>query len=213
MADEKDGTESVLQDKIDEIKAKEGQDMEMHFDSAEYAPKFQEWIDDYEHDVGLFKDIVADPEAPEELRRLFAGALMYGIRVIDLVPDNYKPIGTIDDTLVLRIMADLSAEWTAELPDPKHMKAVFKLANDAETIKEFLGEESYRDLENYVREQPDKATHGINADSVIKDTAVLRELFKQVDEEMRGFKAVAIDDGAKAERELKSYLHAKLGKK
>jgi uncharacterized membrane protein YkvA (DUF1232 family) len=212
MAEDKDKTESVLQDKIDEVKAKEGQDMEMHFDSATYAPKFQEWIDDYEADIQLFKEIVADETAPPALRRLMAGGLMYVVRVIDLVPDSYRPVGTIDDTLVLRILADLSAEWTAELQNPKHMKAVFKLANDAETIREFLGEDTYRELENYVRGQPDQATHGITGEAAAKDAAVRKELLAQVDEELKSFRPVAIDDGARAERELKSYLHAKLGK-
>ena len=40
------------------------------------------------------------------------------------------------------------------------------------TIREFLGD-GYRDLENYVREQPDKATHGITGESVVKDNSVL----------------------------------------
>ncbi len=212
MAEDKDKTESVLQDKINEVKAKEGQDLEMHFDSATHAPKLQEWIDDYESDIQLFKEIVADETAPSELRRLMAGGLMYVVRVIDLVPDSYRPVGTIDDTLVLRILADLSAEWTAELQNPKHMKAVFKLANDAETIREFLGEDTYRELENYVRGQPDKATHGITGAAAAKDAAVRKELLAQVDEELKSFRPVAIDDGARAERELKSYLHAKLGK-
>lgn len=214
MADkDQDKTESVLAEKIAQVKAQTGQEMDINFEMAEFAPKFQEWIDSYEHDVALFKDIVAAESAPAPLRRLIAGGLMYMVRQIDLIPDYYQPVGTIDDTMVLRVIADLSAEWTAELEDPKHMKALFKLANQNETTKSFLGEDDYRNLENYVREQPNKATHGITGDAAASSAEARKDLFRQVNEELKHFKPVAIEDGPRAERELKSYLHAKLGKK
>ena len=53
---------------------------------------------------------------------------MYIIRQFDLIPDYLKPVGLLDDAIVLRITADLGAEHTAEL-DPKYMKQMFKLAN------------------------------------------------------------------------------------
>ena len=204
----KDETEQVLKDRIEQVKSQVGQDMEIPFEQEKFAPKFQEWIDSYEHDVTTYKEILADENAPEELRRLLAGALMYLVRQIDLVPDYYKPAGTIDDAMVLRVMADLGGEYAAEL-EPKHMKALFKLANDCETIREFLGDQ-YRDLENYVRLQPEKATHGLTGEAVAKEKSQMEELIRQVDEELHHFEAVAIQDGAKVERELHSYLHSKL---
>lgn len=207
----KDDTEAVLQEKIEEVKAKAHHEMEMHFDEANFAPKFQEWIDDYEHNVGLYKEILAHAETPDALRRMIAGSLMYLIRQFDLVPDHLKPLGLIDDAMVMRVTADLAAEHTAEL-DPKFMKAMFKLANDAETVKEFLGD-GYRDLENYVRHQPDQPVHGITGDGVVEHESMLKELLTQVDEEMKNFEAGAIEDGAHVERELLSYIHLKLNKK
>lgn len=212
MSDQgKEDTEAVLKEKMDEVRAQAGQDMDIGIDEALYAPKFQEWIDDYEHDVGLFREILSDESTPAPLRRLIAGGLMYLIRQFDLIPDYLKPVGLLDDSIVLRITADLGAEHTAEL-DPKYMKQMFKLANDAETVKEFLGD-SYRDLENYVRRQPEDAVHGITGDSVVEHASVRKELLTQVDEEMKIFEANAIEDGAKVERELKSYIHAKLDEK
>ena len=204
----KEETEAVLKEKIEQIKSQVGQDMEIKLDDAPFAPKFQEWIDDYEHDVGLFKDILQDETAPPALRRLVAGGLMYLIRTIDLIPDYIKPIGLIDDSIVMRVTADLAAEFTAEL-DPKFMKAMFKLANDAETLREFLGDD-YRNLENYVRLQPEQPAHGITGDSVVEHAEVRKELLVQVEDEMRSFEAKQIEDGAHCERELRSYLHAKL---
>lgn len=213
MADkDKDITEAMLADKIKLVKAQAGQDMDIAVDMAEYAPKFQEWIDSFERDVSLFKEILLSESAPAQLRRLMAGGLMYMIRQIDLVPDYYQPVGTIDDTMVLRVVADLSAEWTAELDEPKHMKALFKLANQNEITKSYLGEETYRNLENYVRGQPEKPTHGITGDSAVSSPQSRRELLSQVDEELKHFKPVAIEDGPRAERELKSYIVAKLSK-
>ncbi len=209
MADQgNEDTEAVLKEKMEQVRAQEGQDMEMRFDEAPFAPKFQEWIDTFERDVALYIDIAKDEASPAPLRRLIAGGLMYIIRQFDLIPDYLKPVGLLDDAIVLRITADLGAEHTAEL-DPKFMKQMFKLANDAELIKEFLGE-GYRDLENYVRRQPDDAVHGITGDSVVEHAAVRDDLLAQVTEELKTFEADAIEDGAKVERQLRSYIHTKL---
>lgn len=209
MADQgNDDTEAVLKEKMEQVRAQEGQDMEMRFDEAPFAPKFQEWIDSFEHDVALYIDIAKDETSPAPLRRLIAGGLMYIIRQFDLIPDYLKPVGLLDDAIVLRITADLGAEHTAEL-DPKFMKQMFKLANDAELVKEFLGE-GYRDLENYVRRQPEDAVHGITGDSVVEHASVRDDLLAQVAEELKTFEADAIEDGAKVERQLKSYIHSKL---
>ncbi len=209
MADQgNEETEAVLKEKMEEVRAQAGQDMEIKIDDAPMAQNFQEWIDSYEHDVGLFQEILEDESTPAPLRRLIAGGLMYIIRQFDLIPDYLKPVGLLDDAIVLRITADLGAEHTAEL-DPKYMKKMFKLANHAESIRNFLGD-GYRDLENYVRRQPEDAVHGITGDSVVEHASVRKELIEQVNEEMKGFEADGIEDGAKVERQLKSYIHTKL---
>lgn len=208
---QKDGTEAVLKDKIAQVKAQVGQDMDIHVDETRFAPKFQAWIDSYERDVILFKDALCDESAPEPLKRLLAGGLMYLIKAIDLIPDSYKPVGIIDDCMVLRVSADLGGEHLGEL-DPKHMKPLFKLANEAETIKQFLGD-SYRDLENYVRLLPDKAVRGFTGAAVATQKSSRDELLRAVDDEMKTFEAKVIEDGARAERELHSYLKAKLSAK
>jgi uncharacterized membrane protein YkvA (DUF1232 family) len=205
---QQDGTEAVLKEKIAQVKAQVGQDMDIRIDEARFAPKFQVWIDSYERDVILFKEALSEESAPEPLRRLLAGGLMYLIKQIDLIPDSYKPVGIIDDCMVLRVIADLGGEHLGEL-DPKHMKALFKLANDAETIRQFLGE-SYRDLENYVRLLPDKPVRGITGAAVASQKSVRDELLKAVAEEMKTFEAKSIEDGPRAERELHSYLKTKL---
>ena len=74
--EEKVDPEATLQEKIDMVKAQEGQDMAFpEFANAEFAPHFQKWIDSFERDVALFRDVLADKEAPEGLRRLVAGGL------------------------------------------------------------------------------------------------------------------------------------------
>jgi uncharacterized membrane protein YkvA (DUF1232 family) len=207
----KDTTEKELQDKINQVKAQEGIDMDIPMEEAKFAPKFQTWIDSYERDVALFREVVASDESPAALRRLLAGGLMYLIKQLDLVPDYYQPVGTIDDTMVLRVVADLSSEHTGEI-DPKFMKALFKLANDAETIRQYLGD-TYRAFENYVKLLPDQPVRGITGEAVANDAAIRKDLFAQVEEEMRAFKPVAIEDAPRAERELKSYLLKKLAPK
>ena len=179
--------------------------------SGKFAALFQKWIDHYEHDIEVFVDVLKGDLTPFPLKKLVATGLSYQIRQVDLVPDYYQPIGLIDDCIVLRVVADLGAEWTAEL-DPDHMKSMFKFANDCDMLKEYLGE-FYRPLENLIRDMGEEEVHRRTPESIVESDEVLKSFLEELEEDVRHFKAVAIEDGPRAERELLSYFKAKLGGK
>jgi uncharacterized membrane protein YkvA (DUF1232 family) len=174
-----------------------------------YAAEFQKWIDSLERDVELFSEVVQSEEAPRGARKVAATGLNYLLKQVDLVPDYYRPIGVIDDCIVLRVLADMGAEHNAEL-EPKHMKAMFRLANECDLLKEFLGD-LYRPLQNAVRHMQEEEVRRRAPAAVLDSERLLEDLLRDVEQEMGSYEAVAIQEPGRAERELLSYLRAKLG--
>lgn len=180
-------------------------------EDGKVAQAFQKWIDQYARDVELFIDVLQSPLTPPPLKRLVAAGLNYQLRQVDLVPDYYKPIGLIDDCIILRVVADLGAEWTAEL-GPDHMREMFKLANDCDLLKEYLGD-VYRPLENAVRAMEAQEVHRRSPEAIASSAEIQKAFVEDLRQDLLGYKALAIQDGPRAERELLSYFKTKLGKR
>jgi uncharacterized membrane protein YkvA (DUF1232 family) len=176
---------------------------------GKYAEDFQKWIDFFDRDVNLFVEILNHEETPKPLKRIVATGLNYLLKQMDFVPDHYKPIGIIDDCIVLRVLADIGADYNAEL-SPKFMKAMFKLANDCDLLREFLGN-AYRPLENEVRLMMEREVRRRSPNAIVADERVREDLLRDVKQEMAEYKAVAIEAPERAERELLSYFKTKLG--
>ena len=176
--------------------------------TGKYAAYFQKWIDSFERDARLFVEICKSEDAPRGARKLAVAGLNYMLKQIDLVPDYYQPVGLIDDCIVLRVLADLGAETNAEL-EPQHMKAMFRLANDCDLLREYMGD-VYRPLENTVKQLQEKEVRK-RAPAAILDSAKLMEDFlRDVEQDLSTYETVAIKDPDRAERELLSYLRTKL---
>lgn len=185
-----------------------------HAEGAEegkFARVFQKWIDHFPQDVELYVEVLKGAQTPVQLKKWAATGLSYLVRQIDFVPDYYQPIGLIDDCIVLRVIADLGAEYTAEI-DPEHMRDMFKLANDCDLLREYFGD-LYRPLENAIRVMEEQEVHHRTPESIVENEQVQKHFLQDVEDEMKGYKAVAIKDKARAERELLSYFRAKLGGK
>lgn len=176
---------------------------------GKYTEDFQSWIDFFDRDVNLFVEILNHEETPKPLKRIVATGLNYLLKQMDIVPDHYKPIGIIDDCIVLRVLADIASDYNAEL-EPKLMKAMFKLANDCDRMREFLGD-AYRPLENEVRLMMEREVRRRSPNAIVESERVREDLLRDVEQEMAEYKAVAIEDGERAERELLSYFKTKLG--
>lgn len=179
--------------------------------SGKYAREFQKWIDSFHNDIQLFVHILKDGQAPEKARRIAATGLNYLVKQMDFVPDHYKPLGIIDDCIVLRVLADMGAEQNAEL-QPKQMKAIFKLANDCDILREYLGD-IYRPLENEIRLMTDREVRRRSPEAIVNNESVRAELLHDVEQEMTQYKSVEIKEPERAERELLSYFRTKLGLK
>lgn len=178
-------------------------------EQGKYAAHFQKWIDSFERDARLFVDVLKSEEAPHTARKLAATGLNYMLKQIDLVPDYYQPVGLIDDCIVLRVLADLGAETNAEL-EPQHMKAMFRLANDCDLLREYAGD-VYRKLENKVKLMQEQEVRKRSPAAILDSEQMMEDFLRDVEQDLNAYETVEIKDPARAERELLSYLRTKLG--
>lgn len=131
---------------------------------------FPEWLKTLADDTSALSDALARTEAPENARRLIAGALNYLFKSLDLIPDGIEDLGFLDDAFVLRIASKLAlAEW------PEAPAAISELASEAELVESLLGPD-YARLLQYVGGLVHGAARGRTTDDIVADNAV-REAF------------------------------------
>lgn len=172
--------------------------------------RFQEWVESFPADAKLFVDVAMDESQSEDLRRHAVAGMSYILRQLDFVPDHYRPTGVIDDCLVLRVLAEVGSEYAGAL-DPGRLKHWFRLANDREAIEAFLGD-YYTGLDRAVRAMLVEGFRHKTPAQWLSDKEALDRLADEVRREIDGYVPPVVDDPTRAERELLSYLKAKVGK-
>src|SRR6478672_13177672 len=99
--------------------------------------------------MDAFKALLESGKAEEKARKLAGGALSYLVSKMDLIPDWNEGIGVIDDVMVLRVCAQLSHDaGRGELPASAEA-SLERMANQADSITEFLGGPIYDKLKSY----------------------------------------------------------------
>ncbi|MBU1220111.1 DUF1232 domain-containing protein [Myxococcota bacterium] len=176
----------------------------------DYTPYFQEWIDNYADDIRALLTLVADKSAAEELRRLCIGTLNYGLKQLDLIPDFYTPVGLIDDTMVIRIFANLGIDYIIKLENEVLRSKLVKLSEGDDIIHKFVGDEIYRALVNYVKSQPDRKVRQRDARIILGNDEILKEFVEDVKVEISGYEGAKITDPVTVQKDLKSFLKLKL---
>jgi uncharacterized membrane protein YkvA (DUF1232 family) len=171
---------------------------------------FKSWAGTIRQDIDAFKTLLESTKADEKARRLAGGALSYLVSKMDLIPDWNPGIGVIDDVMVMRVCAVLSADFDrGELPGAS--EATFeRMSNEAEKIQEFLGGALYDKLKAYSAKLGDLKVRGKSVGDLISDTKAREAFYKTVEEEVSNNVPIVISDPNDAEIRLKSYLSQKL---
>ncbi len=172
--------------------------------------RFQDWVDSFPVDAKLFVDVATDEAADENLRRHAVAGMTYILKQLDFVPDHYKPTGVIDDCLVLRVLAEIGSEFAGEL-EPDRLKHWFKLANDREVIEPFAGD-LYTGLDRAVRSMLVDGFRHKSPAQWLESKEDLESLAEEVRREIDSYVPPVVEDPERAERELLSYLKAKVAK-
>jgi uncharacterized membrane protein YkvA (DUF1232 family) len=177
--------------------------------STKYLDTFPSWLRSLGDDAEGLADLLASAEVPTEAREAIAGGLNYLFKSLDLIPDGIDDIGYLDDAFVLRVAAELaSREDLSSLDSPR---AVTKLTNDCDVIRDFL-EKDYERLESYVEGLRRGAARGRSVADILGDDQVRDDFLSDV----RGFaKSYESPSFAREEKnliKLRAFFDAKLPK-
>lgn len=176
---------------------------------TKHIETFKSWSESIVSDVAALKALIESTAEPEA-RRLAAGALGYLVTRMDLVPDWEGGIGALDDVMVLRVCAQLAGGHGLSAVHESHEINLSRMANEAERIGEFLGNDAYDKLRTYCSKLSDTVVRGRAPSVILSDAAARKALFAEVDDEVKKTVPVVIKDPADAELRLKAYLSHKL---
>lgn len=178
---------------------------------AKFLDVFPGWLRSLSGDAEALGAILGKKGGSEAAREVIAGGLNYLFKSLDLVPDGTDDIGYLDDTFVLRITADLAIREDTSGVSAESLRELNRLANDADTVRAFLGGDAAR-LEAYVTSQRKGAARGRSAHDIARVPAVCDAFMS----DLRGFaKGYQPPNFAREEKNLvrlRAFFDAKLPK-
>ena len=118
-------------------------------DEQNFLDVFPSYLRSLGDDAEQLGGVVADSNAVEPTRQAIAGGLNYLFKSLDLIPDGIDDIGYLDDAFVLRVAAELAMREDVSSLGADQLRILNQLAEDADQIREFLGDD-YARLESYV---------------------------------------------------------------
>ncbi|HEU4734346.1 MAG TPA: YkvA family protein [Kofleriaceae bacterium] len=177
---------------------------------AVHIDVFKGWAETIRHDIDALKAVLESEAADGRARRLAGAALSYLVSRMDLIPDWNEGIGVLDDVMVLRVCAQLTAEFErGPLPAAAEV-GLERMANEAGKITAFLGSALYDKLRAYCAKLVDPPIRGRTAAQLVEDPAARKALYAEIDDELNRTVPIVINDPLDAEVRLKAYLTHKL---
>ena len=170
-----------------------------------YLEMFPQWLRSLGEDAALVGDaLAAHPGDDDAVRSLVAG-LNYIFKSLDLIPDGIDDLGFLDDAFVVRVAC---AQACAARPEVKE-GAVQRLAEDAASIRDFLGAD-YARLETYARGLRKGAARGRTVEDIVTDKAIREQFLQEVKAWSASYQVPTFTRDPKTLVKLKAFLNSKL---
>lgn len=179
-------------------------------DRVAHIDVFKSWAESIRQDSDAFKALLESTAADEKARKIAGGALQYLVSKMDLVPDWNEGIGVMDDVMVLRVCAALTHDHERGSLPTTAEAALERMANQADTIGEFLGGPLYDKLKVYCAKLGEQPVRGVTVTQLLEDEAARKSLYQAVSDELEKTVPIVVSDPADAELRLKAYLTHKL---
>ena len=171
---------------------------------------FKGWAETIRQDIDALKALLENEKASADARKLAGAALSYLVSKMDLIPDWNEGIGVIDDVMVLRVCAQLSAGHGRDGLSTTAEVSLERMSNEADKISAFLGGGVYDKLKQYCARLSEQAVRGRTPAQLTEDAALRKALYLEVEDELKKSVPIVVNDPADAELRLKSYLTQKL---
>lgn len=176
---------------------------------AKYLDLFPTWLRSLGDDAERLGQILAGEQLPEAARQALAGGVNYLFKSLDLVPDGIDDIGYLDDAFVLRVAAEQALREDVSGLPAEPLRNLTRLAEEAATIREFLGTDFGR-LDLYVTGLRKGAARGRSVKEILLNPQVQSALLT----DLRGFaRAYTVPGFAREEKnlvKLRAFFDAKL---
>jgi uncharacterized membrane protein YkvA (DUF1232 family) len=180
---------------------------------ADFADKhFPRWIQSLADDVRQLAAVIARADAPWRMRVALVGAVNYMFRSLDIIPDWFPALGFVDDAMILRTGAAMAAHVDAGELAGDEMQALYRLSNEADLVKELLGEELNGKFVKYVEELPSKDVRGRNAEAVLKTETELKNFLAEVESFAKDYKPSAYASDVRYPEKIRLFVSGKLGR-
>jgi uncharacterized membrane protein YkvA (DUF1232 family) len=170
---------------------------------------FAGWLRTLGEDVERLGPVVESTAVAAPARQVIAGGLNYLFKSLDLIPDGIDDIGYLDDAFVLRTAADLALREDVGSLEAEGLRALNRLAEDADAIKEFLGAE-YPRLEAYVVGLRKGASRGRSVSDILEDATTQASFLSDLRGFSKNYQAPSFAREEKNLVKLKSFFEAKL---
>lgn len=185
---------------------------------SEHIAVLAKWALGWRSDLEALERALSAEKAPAEIRRYAAAALNYVVSRMDLVPDWEPAVGLFDDLMVLRICA---AQGLEAMGPPKQgdgdggldhalSAELGRLANQAEQVNDFLGDELFAKLRAYCDRLTGQAVRGRTPEQLMTDARAREQLHAEVADAAARAGEVSVTDEDQAAVRLKAYLGHKL---
>src|SRR5215468_2056748 len=171
--------------------------------------KMKAWIDSFAGDVAAIEALLADEKADDDARLHAAAALNYLVTRLDLIPDWEETCGILDDAMILRLemAAAVGKDLGGLSGDALH--AVGRLANEAELVRQFLGDELYPRLKKYAEGLLQVVVRGRSPRALVDDAKERHQLSVEVKDDLKRLPPAPMSDPLRVARVVKNYLSQK----
>jgi len=179
--------------------------------TAKYLDTFPTWLRSLGDDAEHLAALLGEKGLSQTAAQAVAGGLNYLFKSLDLIPDGIDDIGYLDDAFVLRVAADLALREDTGEADAEKLRAINKLANDCEMLREYL-DKDYARLEAYVSGLKKGAARGRSVDDIIGDDNVRNEFLSDVRGFAKSYESPSFSREEKNLIKLRAFFDAKLPK-
>jgi uncharacterized membrane protein YkvA (DUF1232 family) len=173
---------------------------------------FPHWLRTLDEDVQGVLSAIEDEAAGDAARRFLTGGINYLFKSLDLIPDGIDDIGYLDDAFVIRLAARAAMESEIGAINPDQLAKLGGLANEADLIKELLGQDLFDRLEKYTRDLRKGAARGRTVDEIMEQGDIFKEFAAEVRSFVNEYNSPGFSKDEKNLIKLKAFLEAKLPK-
>lgn len=169
---------------------------------------FPNWLRSLADDARALASVleVGGEGAPQ---RRSAAALNYLFKSLDLIPDGLEDLGFIDDAFVVRAAVQALKHESEVAFAEDTTGALARLAEEAELVQEFLGNE-YERLVKYVERLEQGSARGRTVATILVDASLRADFVREVREWADGYAVPTFTRDERNLVKLRAFLLAKL---